>query len=207
MGLTACSCAFGLGAAWAQNKTPVDGTEFWILEKPLVPDAPRGKIEVLEFFRYSCPHCFEFEPAFEAWVKRLPKHVEFKRNPVSYGDDGGVLQRLYYALETMDLVDKLHSRVFNAIHVEKLQLNTDAAVINWVERQGIDRKAFAEQLKSFSVASKVSRAKQREHAFLVEGVPSLGIAGKYYTGGSLTRTRERALDVADFLIAEITAGR
>ncbi len=201
------SSLLSVPAAWADDPKPVEGQEFLVLSSPVATDAAAGKIEVLEFFRYSCPHCFEFETSFEPWAKRLPKNVVLHRNPVSFGDESGVLQRLYYALEAMGLVDQMHAKVFDAIHVQKLPLGTDSAMADWVAKQGVDRAKFVEQHKSFSAMTKANRAAQLQNAYKIDSVPSFGVAGRYYTGGGLTRTRERGLQVVDYLIGEISAGR
>ncbi len=209
---TACALAtsgslFSAGQVGAQPLKPVEGQEFLALASPVATDVPSGQMEVLEFFRYSCPHCFEFETVFEPWAKRLPKNVVLRRNPVSMGDEPGVFQRLYYALEAMGLLDSLHAKVFDAIHVQRLPLNTDSALADWIAKQGVDRAKFVEQQTSPSVLSKVKRASMLQDAFKIDGVPSFGVGGRYYTGGSLMRTRERSLQVVDFLIYEIGAGR
>ncbi|OYU44882.1 MAG: disulfide bond formation protein DsbA [Burkholderiales bacterium PBB4] len=191
--------------AIAQAAIPQAGKEFLVLETPVPSDVPAGKVEVLEFFRYSCPHCFDFERILEGWIKRLPPDVVFKRNPVSFGDEGGVLQRLYFALEAMGLLEKLHAKVFNAIHLERLPLSKDEAVIDWIAKQGVDRAKFQDQYKSFTTSSKARRATQMQNQYQVESVPSFGVAGKFYTGGGLTRSQERALQVVEYLASEVRA--
>ena len=183
------------------------GRDFLPLERPVPSDAGPGKIEVIEFFWYSCPHCNAFEPTFEKWMKNAPKDVVVRRVPIAFRDDFAPQQRLYYTLEAMNLVEKMHIRVFTAIHGEKQMLNTDAAVLAWAEKQGIDKAKFAEVYRSFGVASKVKRAVQLQNEFRVEGVPSLGVAGRFYTDGSLTGSMERALQVADYLIGQARQGR
>jgi thiol:disulfide interchange protein DsbA len=170
-------------------------------------EAGSGKIEVLEFFWYSCPHCNQFEPAFEQWVKNAPKDVVVRRVPVAFRDDFVPQQRLYYTLEAMNLVEKMHIRVFTAIHGEKLMLNSDASVLAWAEKQGIDKAKFAETYKSFGVATKAKRAVQLQNDFKIEGVPSLGVAGRFYIDGTLAGSMPRALQVADALIAQTRQGR
>ena len=127
---------------------------------PAPLDTPAGKIEVIEFFWYSCPHCNAFEPALDAWVKRAPKDVVVKRVPVAFRDDFGPQQRLYFALEAMGLVDKLHAKVFYAIHVERQRLDQPEAIFEWIAKQGVDKAKFTDQFNSFSAASKVKRAVQ-----------------------------------------------
>jgi thiol:disulfide interchange protein DsbA len=194
-------------AVQAQGGKPAAGTDYQVLDTRAPVDAPVGKIEVVEFFWYSCPHCNAFEPTLEAWVKKLPKDIAFRRAPVAFREDFIPQQRLYFALDAMGLVEKLHVKVFTAIHGEKLNLAKADAIIEWVARQGVDKAKFTEQFNSFGVATKSARAAKLQNDYRVEGVPALGVAGKYYTDGSLARSMERALQVVDTLIADVRAGR
>ena len=200
--LMATSASLGTRAAWAQAAPFRSGKDFQALERPVASEAGAGKIEVLEFFWYSCPHCNAFEPSFEQWAKNAPKDVVVRRIPVSFRDDFAPQQRLFFTIETLNLMGSLHPKVFAAIHVEKLLLNTDASVLAWAEKQGVDKVKFTDVYKSFSVATKVKRATQLQNDFKVEGVPSLGIAGRYYTDGTLAGSMDRALKVVDFLVAQ-----
>jgi thiol:disulfide interchange protein DsbA len=196
----------GHTSAWAQQAFR-SGKDYITLERPVATEAGTGKIEVLEFFWYSCPHCNQFEPAFEQWAKNAPKDVMVRRVPVAFRDDFVPQQRLYYTLEAMNLVEKMHIRVFTAIHGEKLMLNSDAAVLAWAEKQGIDKTKFEQAYKSFGVATKAKRAVQLQNDFKIEGVPSLGVAGRFYIDGTLAGSMPRALQVADALIAQTRQGR
>ena len=183
------------------------GKDFLKLDRPVPTDAEAGKIELIEFFWYSCPHCNAFEPTFAEWVKNAPKDVVVRRMPVAFRDDFAPQQRLFFTLEAMGLLDKLHAKVFQAVHVERLPLNTDASIQTWIEKQGIDKTKFADTFKSFGVASKLKRAVQLQNDFKIEGVPSLGVAGKFYIDGTLAGTMERALQVAESLLAQVRQGR
>ncbi len=196
----------GHTSAWAQQAFR-SGKDYITLERPVATEAGTGKIEVLEFFWYSCPHCNQFEPAFEQWAKNAPKDVVVRRVPVAFRDDFVPQQRLYYTLEAMNLVEKMHIRVFTAIHGEKLMLNSDAAVLAWAEKQGIDKTKFEQAYKSFGVATKAKRAVQLQNDFKIEGVPSLGVAGRFYIDGTLAGSMPRALQVADALIAQSRQNR
>jgi thiol:disulfide interchange protein DsbA len=196
----------GHTSAWAQQAFR-SGKDYITLERPVATEAGTGKIEVLEFFWYSCPHCNQFEPAFEQWAKNAPKDVMVRRVPVAFRDDFVPQQRLYYTLEAMNLVEKMHIRVFTAIHGEKLMLNSDAAVLAWAEKQGIDKAKFEQAYKSFGVATKAKRAVQLQNDFKIEGVPSLGVAGRFYIDGTLAGSMPRALQVADALIAQSRQNR
>ena len=185
----------------------VAGKDFTKLDRAVPTETEAGKIEVIEFFWYSCSHCNAFEPAFAQWVKNAPKDVVVRRIPVAFREDFAPQQRLYFSLEAMGLLDKIHGKVFHAIHGERLPLNTDASILAWVEKQGVDKNKFADTAKSFGVASKLKRAVQLQNDFKIEGVPSLGVAGRFYIDGSLAGNMDRALQVADSLLAQVRQGR
>jgi thiol:disulfide interchange protein DsbA len=187
----------------AQGKKPEDGSDYISLDKRLPVEAPAGKIEVIEFFWYDCPHCNAFEPKLQEWLRKLPKDVFFKRAPVAFRDDFVPQQRLYYTLEAMGKLDELHTKVFYAHHVEHKTVNTEATIAAWIATQGVDKAKFLELYNSFSVSTKARKATQLMQSFKVEGVPALGIAGRYYTDGSLAQSMERALLVTDYLLAEV----
>ena len=207
LGSAMAVCAGAPALVQAQGQKPEAGADYLVLDKRAASDAPSGKVEVIEFFWYSCPHCSAFEPTLEAWVKRAPAHVLVRRVPVQFRDDFVPQQRLYYALEAMGLLDKLHAKVFAAIHGQKMQLVKAEAIGDWVAGQGVDKAKFMDQYNSFSVSTKASRATQLQNMYRVEGVPALGVAGRFYTDGTLAKNMERALQVVDHLIAEVRAGR
>ena len=196
-----------LSPAQAQVQKPEPGTDYLVLDKKAAVEASAGKIEVVEFFWYNCPHCNAFESTLEAWIKRVPKDLSVRRVPVGFRDEFVPQQRLYYALEAMDLLDKLHAKVFAAIHAEKQQLNKGEAIADWVAKQGVDRAKFMERYNDFSTASKAGKATQLQNVYRVEGVPALGVAGRFYTDGTLARNMPRALQIVDYLVAEVRAGR
>lgn len=176
-----------------------EGSDFVRLSKPVAVDVGAGQIEVLEFFAYSCVHCYRFEPLFSAWKARQPAKVQARRVPVAFNDAFVPMQQLYYALESLNLVDRLHEKVFQAIHVDKQRLTTAPAILDWVKQQGVDMTVFNAAYSGFGVAAKVRRATQLQNAYQVEGTPSLGIAGRFYAPGQGPRT----LVVADTLIAQL----
>jgi thiol:disulfide interchange protein DsbA len=207
---TACvvaGTALGLpGLAWAQKK-PQEGTEYKTLDKRVPVEAAAGKIEVVEFFWYSCPHCNSFEPRLEAWARQLPPDVSLRRVPVAFRDDFVPQQRLFYVLEAMGRLGDLHSKVFQAIHVQRQPTDKEASIVAWAEKNGLDKAKFLELYNSFSVSTKARRAAQLQDQFKVEGVPALGIAGRYYTDGTMAGNMDRALQVTDYLVAEARKSR
>lgn len=187
------------GAAQAQSPF-VEGTHYVKLSQPGVIPSD-GKIEVVEFFWYGCPHCHAFEPALDAWQKKLPTDVAFRRVPVAFREEPFVAhQRLFYSLEAMGLVDTIHRKVFSAIFLDKLRLDKLPEILAFVTKNGVDGAKFSEVFNSFSVQTKVRQAKQLAEVYRIDGVPTLGIQARFYTSGSLAGSPERTLAVADYLI-------
>ena len=122
--------------AMAQARQFKEGKDFKRLDKPVAPDAPAGKVDVIEFFWYSCPHCHAFEPTLDAWVKAAPKDLSIRRVPVAFNASFVPQQKLFYALEGMGKLDAVHAKVFRAIHVEKAKLAKDDEIFAWVAQQG-----------------------------------------------------------------------
>lgn len=202
----AAATSLGTFATAVQAQAPKEGSEYLVLDKRAPVEAPAGKVEVVEFFWYSCPHCNRFEPALEEWIKKAPKDVVVRRVPIAFRPDFEPQQRLYYVLEAMNKVQELHKKVFYAIHAEKQLLNTPELIVAWVEKQGVNKAKFLELYNSFSVATKARKATQLQDAYKIDGVPALGVAGRFYTSGSLAQTMERALVITDYLINEVRKG-
>lgn len=197
----AAAAGMSLTPALAQRVAFQEGKDFVRLAKPALTESPAGQVEVVEFFAYSCIHCFNFEPIFNEWVKRKPAHVSVRRIPVAFNQNFVPMQRLYFTLEAMGLVDKLHEKAFKAIHEERLSLTTAPAILAWVEKQGVNRDQFTSIFNG--AAAKLSeKAIGLQDAYQVEGTPALGVAGRFYVGGQGPRT----LLVADSLIAEARKG-
>ena len=192
--------------AMAQARQFKEGKDYKRLDKPVAPDAPAGKVDVIEFFWYSCPHCNTFEPSLEAWVKAAPKDLSIRRVPVAFNASFVPQQKLYYALEGMGKLDEMHAKVFRAIHVEKQKLAKDDEIFAWVAKQGADAAKFKEVYNSFTVSNQIRRASQLQDAYGVEGVPSMGVAGKYYTDGTMAGNMQNVLQVVEHLAATARKG-
>ena len=203
--LGASVLAVGLPAA-AQGG-PVEGTHYVRLGQPLPVTAPAGKVEVVEFFWYGCPHCNAFEPMLDAWTKKLPADVSFRRVPVAFRDEPFTThQRIYYALETMNQVEAMHRKVFYAIHNDRQKLDKPAEIAAFMTKNGVDGAKFVEIMNSFGVQTKARQAKQLAEAYKIDGVPALGVQGRFYTSGSLAGSPEQSLRVTEFLIERSRKG-
>jgi protein dithiol oxidoreductase (disulfide-forming) len=199
----AAAAVLSPAALLAQLREPREGAEYLRLKRPVNVNVPPGKIEVIEFFWYSCPHCNAFEPSLEAWIQRLPSDVVMKRVPVAFRDDFVPQQRLYYTLEAMGKLDELHGKVFHSIHVDRMPVDRESSILDWAGKQGLDKATFTELYNSFDIASKARRATQLQDAFQVQGVPAMGIAGRYYTDGTIAGNSERILQISDYLISQV----
>lgn len=194
----------GLALPAGAQGGPVEGKDFMRVAQPVPMSG--DKIEVVEFFGYWCPHCNVFEPVLDAWVHKLPAHVSFRRMPIAFNAAQEPTQRLYFALEALGLVDTLHRKVFTAMHAQRQRLDKDSEISAWAQANGADGAKILDAMKSFSVATKVRQSKQLAEAFRIDGVPTLGIAGRYMTSPSIAGTAERALVVTDALIAQSRKG-
>ena len=196
------AAALGLPGLALAQRPPQDGKEYRRLDKPQAVEVPPGKIEVVEFFWYKCPHCNAFEPRLVDWIRRAPADVVVRRIPVAFRDDFVPQQRLFYALEAMGQLEAIHQKVFDAIHRASTPLNREEEILRFAEANGLDRAKFQEHYRSFAVSGKARRAAELQDAYGVQGVPAIGVAGRYYTDGEMAGNNDRMLPVVDFLVAE-----
>ena len=190
------------GVVGAQSQKIEEGFDYRILPVPQ-PVETKGKVEVIEFFWYGCPHCYDFEPELSAWVKRQPKDVVFRRIPVAYRDDLLPHSQLFYALEAMGKGDALNEKVMYAMHKENKRLLAEPEIADWVASQGVDRNSFLATYRSFAVVSKARAAKQLAEAYRIDGVPTIVMQGKYVTSPSIAGTKAKAIAVMDYLEEKI----
>ena len=191
-----------MSAAFAD--APKLGTEFDAVAQP-IPTENAGKIEVMEIFWYGCPHCYHMEEPLNAWVKKLPKDVYFKRVPGLPNASWGPMAKAFYAMDALGVGEKLHTALFEAIHKNKTLNPTDeAATIIWVTQQsGLDKLKVEQAFKSFSTNTNLNRAAQIFRASGATGVPTLVIDGKYITSATQSGGNEQALKVADYIIGNV----
>ena len=193
-------------SALAAGPEAFEGHEYARLKNPQ-PVATGSKVEVLEFFWYRCPHCFQLEPGLNAWLKTLPKDAQVRRVPAVFRDDWMPGAKLYYTLEQMNLLDRLHHKVFDAYHVDNINLNDPAVLGGWIAKQGVERKKFEGIYNSFSTQSKATQGAQLATAYAISGVPAFIIDGKYTTSVSMAGSQARLFEVLDQLIVKARAER
>jgi thiol:disulfide interchange protein DsbA len=169
---------------------------------PPQPVEAKGKIEVIEFFWYGCPHCYTLEPHIEAWLKSLPPDVEFRRVPAVFSQRWGHDAAIYYTLEALGLLEKLHRPLFDAIHKNNLRTDNEPALSEWLQKHGVDPKKFMDTMKSFGVQSKTRRAVQQTIAYKIDGTPAMAVAGRYTVSAEQGRTQQGMLKAVDTLVAK-----
>lgn len=194
------------GSALAQGG-PVEGRQYTVLPQPL--PTPAGKIEVVEFFWYGCPHCYAFEPQIEAWAKQLPADVVFRKAHVAFRANVKIHQRMFYALEALGKEAAARPAIFKAMHEQGQALDDVKSQAKFLANLGVDAAKYQDAYNSFGVQTKCTQAEKLSEAFRIDGVPSIGIAGRFLTSPSMSAAGQRlpehelgqrALQITDFLI-------
>ncbi len=195
------------GLALAQAARPLQELKDFRPVTPSQPVESGNKIEVIEFFQYSCPHCRTYDPVLQGWKKTLPADVEYRRIPIAWDDRTVPHTRIYYTLEALGKTNELHSKVFEAIQDKKMPLLQPDDIASFMAANGIDRKQWLDAYNSFSVGARANRAGQVWRAYRVDGTPSMAVDGKYVTAPSMVGSREGSLIVLDSLIQRARAER
>ena len=190
--------------AYAQPRKPVPVTDYRDVKPPQPVDSG-NKIEVLEFFQYSCPHCYSFTPELEAWRKSRAADIDYKRLPINWDNTTINHTKIYYTLEQMGLVDRLHEKVFAAFHRERRRLLDANEIAGFMAASGVDRAQWLNNFNSFAINTKVSRAGQVWRAYKIDGTPAMAVGGKFTTAPSMVGSREGSLIVLDYLVQRARA--
>jgi thiol:disulfide interchange protein DsbA len=196
---------FALSLAIAATFNPVHAAPEAVgyeLITPVQPTHDVNKVEVIEFFWYGCPHCYDFEPTLDKWVKSLPKNVEFIRQPAVFSAEWGKHAKAYYVAEALGVVDKIHADFFDAIQVKKEHLETEEQLAKFFAAHGVSEADFKATFNSFLVDTKVRQAGTLAARYGITGVPAIIINGKYKTSGPLAGSHEKMIEVMNRLIAQ-----
>ena len=183
----------------AAAQAPAEGKDYLRVDPPQ-PARETGKVEVLEFFSYACPHCHAFEPTLEAWAKQLPADVVFKRVPVPFLMNADNFMRTYYALEATGMVEAMQLKIFRAIHIDRVRLEKPEEIAEFIGKNGGDSAKFLAAFKSFSTATAVTRGKKLMADFKIDSVPTIVVNGRFITSPSLAGGAPQSLAVTDQLI-------
>jgi thiol:disulfide interchange protein DsbA len=206
------AAALAASTAFASPADPKNGVDYVTLAQPQPVQATGKKVEVIEFFMYHCPHCNAFEPQLEQWIKKQGNNIQFRRVHMPATGPNDPEAHLHLTLEALGKAEEFQPKVFKAWHVDHLRLNTDAAILDWVTKNGIDRNKFLDAWNSFGVTTKLRRQSQLLNDYKIDGVPTVVIDGKYQTSPSIVYnsvkgTSEPALfqatlQVMDALVAQ-----
>lgn len=180
----------------------VEGRDYTVLPHPRPTESGKN-IEVLEFFWYGCPHCYDLHPHIKAWLKTIPKDVSFRYVPAIFRPNWIPGVKIFYALEALGEKDRLHDKVYDAIHLDKIDLTKDEVLFDWIAKQGVDRQKFIDAYNSFSVQNQVSRSTQMSKDYNLSGVPALVVDGRYLTSGRMGGTPQDTVKVLDELIEKV----
>jgi thiol:disulfide interchange protein DsbA len=207
LGVVLFSLSLLASTAHASPDAPKAGVDDTVLPQPQPVSVPAGKIEVIEFFWYGCPHCADFEPKLEAWAKTKGDDVVLRRIPVAFRPDFEPHSRLFHALDVLGVAEQLTPKVFNEIQVNKNYLLTPEAQAAFVAKNGVDPKKFLDAYNSFGVQSAVKRDATMLNDYHVDGTPTLVVQGKYATSPALTNSLDGAVKVVSWLDAQIRANK
>lgn len=186
-----------LGGAHASDFE--EGKQYVALSNPQ-PTTSADKIEVVELFWYGCPHCYELEPFMTDWLASKPEDVEFVRMPAILGKGWELLAKAYYTAELLNVVDKIHEPLFEAMHKERRKFRSEADVQALFSSQGVSADDFKKTFNSFAVAVKINNARQMTRRYAITGVPTLIVNGKYSTSGSLAGGNKKIIEVVNYLV-------
>ena len=193
--LFAPALALALSAA-AQTEP---GQEFQRIEPPHAA-AASGRVEVIEFFYYGCPVCYETEPFLSRWLGGAPDYVAIRRVPALSSETWEPFAKLYYTLEALGQADRLHWPVYDSFHFEDVKLNEEKVMVDWAARNGIEREKFVQTYASLAVSDKVAQARELLKSYDVRAVPTFIVDGKYLTSARLAGGTERVVQVLDRLV-------
>ncbi|MGO4478608.1 thiol:disulfide interchange protein DsbA/DsbL [Massilia sp. 2TAF26] len=198
--------------AFASPANPQNGVDYTTLAQPQPVQTSGKKVEVIEFFMYHCPVCNGLEPGFEEWVKKQGDRIQVRRIHMPFTGANDPEAHLFLTLEALGKLDEMHGKVFDAVHKQRIRLNQDGPIIDWVSKNGIDRATFLNAWNSFGVQTRLRGLDRVLGAYKVETVPTLVIDGRYVTSpgqvnASLKTNNpqemfQATLQVADALVAK-----
>ncbi|HKJ95373.1 MAG TPA: DsbA family protein [Gammaproteobacteria bacterium] len=202
--LTAVLASLMFLAGAAHAATPTAGDQYRVLPEPQPATEKSGKVEVIEFFSYACPHCFDFHPLLTKWESRHADDHVLVRVPVKFGRASwALLAKAYYVAETLGVLDKTHDALYDALHVQGRRLDSKARLVDFFAEQGVDRQDAADAFDSFAVDMKMRRAAKLVKDYGVRSTPSMAVDGRYIVDPSTAGGQKQMLDVVDYLIDKV----
>ena len=195
-----------LAGAPALQAQPVSPNHFAALPRP-VPVTTGERVEVIEFFYYGCPVCYEAQPHIARWLQKSGNDVVLRRVPAVSADGWEPFARSFYTLEAMGLLARLHWPVYDNFHFDGKRLNEEGVMADWIASNGGDGAKFRELWNSAEIKSQVDAAHAMLDAYQVQGVPSLVIDGKYVTSARMAGSVKQMMVVVEQLVGRARAER
>jgi protein dithiol oxidoreductase (disulfide-forming) len=202
--VSAMSISLIFSHTYASPANPELNIEYRIASaKTPLSSQTNGKVDVVEFFSYSCPHCYAFDPILKSWISKNKSNINFKRMPANFNATYEKHQKIFYALEAMNQGDILHDKVFDTVQKDNNFLQTDQQITKFAAKYKIDSKKLLSHYYSFGVATKVRQATQIMDDYKIDGVPTVLIGGKYITSSQMVGGRDDVLKVMDYLVKQV----
>lgn len=176
-----------------------DGNGYTTIKNPVRTSDP-SKIEVTEIFWYGCPHCYTLEPLVNAWKKDMASDIDFKYLPAVFGRGWLAHAKAFHIADLLGIESELRADLFNAIHVERRNLNSEDALADFFANYGVSENEFRKQYDSFAVNSRLSQADAKIRAYSARGVPGIIVNGKYLVSAQTANGNENIFNVVNFLV-------
>jgi thiol:disulfide interchange protein DsbA len=197
--LMVAACTAQEPAAKPAETKWVAGTHYFVIDTA-VPVATPGKVEVLEVFSYSCPHCAHFQPYADELKSKLPKSASFSYLPAVFHPQWEPFARAYLTAEAMGVVDKVHQATFDALHRDHKQLDSITSIAAFYAGLGVDQKAFLSTAQSFVIEGKLSSSQSQLQKYGIDGTPSIVVNGKYRLTGQSAGGLPQMVELTLFLV-------
>lgn len=184
----------------------VEGRDYEVLANPQ-PTQNSDLIEVIEFFWYGCPHCYTVHPHVKTWLINKPDDVDFRYVPAIFRNNWVPGAKIFYSIETLGMMETLHDKIYDAIHRDKINLNDESVLFNWIEKQGIDKERFVNVYNSFTTQNQIARSNQMMSQYQLAGVPAFVIDGKYLTTGRKGGTPQNTMRIVSEIIDMVRSAK
>ena len=187
------------GAQAQAQSAPQLGSDYVRLDPPRAV-ATGDKIEVIEFFYYGCPVCYELEPKLSRWYFNGPGSVELRRVPALSSDNWDNFAKLFYTLDAMGQLGRLHWPVYDNFHFRGMKLNDEQVAADWVAHNGLDREKFIAIYGSPQIQAKLAAVRVTMQGYGITGVPSIVVDGKFLTSARMTGSTDQLVQVVQQLV-------
>lgn len=204
--LGAALLAFVQAAPAQQPRDFAEGRDYQVLAQPQ-PASGGERIEVLEFFYYGCPVCYEAEPYVSRWLLKAGPSVEMHRVPAVFTESSDSFARTFYALSALGQIARLHWPIYDNHHFDGKQLDVEKNIVEWVSHNGVDHDRFVELWHSPQIAAQVAAAKAALVTYDVRAVPTFVVDGKYLTTSRMTGNVKNMMEAVDYLVERAAAER